>query len=107
MRPDFCACLQRIKTFFGIPFDGRLAMEEDDIQRRREIARYDLQQRALQSSDKGLGLLLDRARLQRATIEKEAIQRSQDDVYARKLKGYKQGSGATFCGDLVEMGREK
>ena len=32
MRPDFCACLQRIKTFFGIPFDGRLAMEEDDIQ---------------------------------------------------------------------------
>lgn len=94
MRPDFCACLQRIKTFFGIPFDGRLAMEEDDIQRRREIARYDLQQRALQSSDKGLGLLLDRARLQRATIEKEAIQRSQDDVYARKLKGYKQGAVA-------------
>ena len=77
---------RRIKTFFGIPFDGRLAMAEEDIQRRREIARFDLQQRALQASDKGLGVLLDRARLRRSEIEAEAIKRSQDDVYTRKLK---------------------
>ena len=61
-------------------------MAEEDIQRRREIARFDLQQRALQASDKGLGVLLDRARLRRSEIEAEAIKRSQDDVYTRKLK---------------------
>lgn len=86
--------LQRIKTFFGIPFDGRLAMDEADIQRRKEIAKYDLQQRALRSSDKGISVLLDRARLRRSEIEKEAIQRSQDDVYSRKLNGYKLGAAA-------------
>jgi hypothetical protein len=91
---DCYECLQRIKTFFGIPFDGRLAMDEADIQRRREIAKYDLQQRALRSSDRGISALLDRARLRRSEIEKEALQRSQDDVYSRKLNGYKLGAAA-------------
>lgn len=81
---------KRIKTFFGIPFDGRLAMSEDDIQHRKEIARNDLKARELQSSDKGISLLLDRSRLRRSKVVQEAIQRSQDDVYARKLKGFKQ-----------------
>ena len=91
---DCYELLQRIKTFFGIPFDGRLAMDEADIQRRREIAKYDLQQRALRSSDRGISALLDRARLRRSEIEKEALQRSQDDVYSRKLNGYKLGAAA-------------
>ena len=81
----------RIKTFFGIPFDGRLALSEDDIQRRRSVANFVMQKRALQSSDKGLSVLLDRARLKRHEIEAKAIKRSQDDVYARKLQGFKEG----------------
>jgi len=81
----------RIKTFFGIPFDGRLALSEDDIQRRRSVANFVMQKRALQLSDKGLSVLLDRARLKRHEIEAKAIKRSQDDVYARKLQGFKEG----------------
>ena len=80
---------KRIKSLFGIPMDGRLAMEEDDIQRRKDIARQDLQKRQMQQSDKGISVLLDRARLKRNAIVAEALTRSQDDVYARKLQGFK------------------
>jgi hypothetical protein len=83
--------LKRIRTFFGIPFDGRMGLEEEDIQRRREIARQDLHHRELQQSDKGISQLLDKARLRRYKIEEEAIKRSQDDVYSRKLNGFKHG----------------
>jgi len=83
---------KRIKTFFGIPFDGRLAMSENDVQRRKDVARHDLKARELQLSDRGLSVLLDRARLRRAAIVTDAVQRSQDDMYARKLKGFKTGA---------------
>lgn len=86
--------MRRIKSFFGIPIDGRLAMEEDDIQRRKEVARQDFARREMQQSDKGISILLDRARLKRDSIVAEATRRSQDDVYARKLRGFKHGVAA-------------
>ena len=86
--------MRRIKSFFGIPVDGRLGMDEEDVQRRKEVARQDLQKRQMQQSDKGISMLLDRARLSRNDIVADAISRSQDDVYARKLRGYKHGAVA-------------
>ena len=88
MQKDF----QCMKSFFGIPLDGSLAMEDEDMRRRTENARQEQQSRALQLSDKGISVLLDRARLRRAQIEEDAIRRSQDDVYLRKVQGFKRGA---------------